>query len=108
VSDPTRDRDRRYVFLYSSLNTGRLKEEGRSGLEDDLDEFLEGAGETTGGGSGSAGWNVDVELEDHADLNVWVDRVVLFLRKWQVPEDTVLDVNGQRRVSVFGTKPPVD
>ena len=95
--------DRRYVFLYSKQSSDRLRDEGRGGLEDDLDEFLKGVGETTGGGSGAGGWNLDLEFEEGVDLDVWVEKLISFLRRWGVPQDTYLDVNGQRQVSIYST-----
>ena len=46
------------IFIYSSLDL----REARGNLEDDLEEFLEETGETTGGGGGMSGWNVDLKF----------------------------------------------
>ncbi len=64
------------VFIYSYQ---RLSEPCID-LEDDLEDFLSGAGEITGGGGGSVGWNIDLELRDAADVEHWVERLAGFLR----------------------------
>ena len=75
------------VFIYSKRSSPAL-EEGRGGLEEDLEEFLAGAGEVTGGGGGDRGWNVDLEI--WGDVEPWLERLCQFLRDWGVPGDTYL------------------
>jgi hypothetical protein len=84
------------IFIYSK----KPLREPRGGLEDDLDDFLEGAGEVTGGGSGTTGWNFDVEIFDESQIEEWVKRLTTFLKKWKVPKDTYLKI-GDRRIDVF-------
>ena len=89
------------VFVYSRQGNQKLVEEGRQGLEDDLEAFLDGAGEVTGGGSGEVGWNIDLEINTPWPFaRRWVPRLCGFLRQWGVPPDTYLMV-GQQRVDVF-------
>ena len=94
------------VYIYST----KPLPEPRGGLEDDLEEFLEGSGEITGGGGGATGWNVDVELYEGASAEDWIARLAAFLREWGVPDDTYLKVfsadwvegDEPRRVALFG------
>jgi hypothetical protein len=92
------------VFIYSYQ---RLSEP-RIDLEDDLEDFLSGAGEVTGGGVGSNGWNIDLELRDDADVEHWADRLAGFLRDRGVPKDTFLEITTEgsesRRVDVFANR----
>ena len=94
------------VFIYSYQ---RLSEP-RIDLEDDLEDFLSGAGEVTGGGGGSAGWNIDLELElrDAADVEHWAERLAGFLRDRGMPKDTFLEISTEgsesRRVDVFADR----
>ncbi|HEY8505246.1 MAG TPA: hypothetical protein VIL46_11735 [Gemmataceae bacterium] len=104
------------IHIYSKQSSPALEREGRAGLEDDLDEFLGEAGETTGGGSGvtSEAWNVDLELFDDTQLEEWIERLTHFLREWGVPEDTYFKVFPEdwvggtepRRVNVFPDRNP--
>ena len=95
------------IYIYSKEFSLAILSEGRDGLEDDLDEFLGEAGETTGGGGGERGWNIDLEVIEDAEL--WIGRICEFLRNWGVAQDTYLCVypeNGveeteQRVVMVF-------
>ena len=91
------------VYIYSSQHL----QEARGDLEDDLDDFLSGAGEVTGGGLGEVGWNIDLRLEDSADVEDLAHRLVLFLRDRGVPEDTFFEVctdrTEPRRVEVFAS-----
>jgi hypothetical protein len=97
------------IFIYSSQSSPALQREGRQGLEDDLDEFLAGVGETTGGGSGVGGWNIDLALAEGVPVEEWAERLVAFLQEWGVPRDTYFHiippdwVQGQkpRRIDVF-------
>jgi hypothetical protein len=94
------------VYVYST----RPLPEPRGGLEDDLEEWLAGAGEVSGGGGGAAGWNIDLELFDDLAADQWIDRLAAFLREWGVPEDTSFNVfpadwvegDEPQQVSVFG------
>jgi hypothetical protein len=67
----------------------------RGDLEDDLEEFLGGAGEVTGGGSGVEGYHIDLELDDDEDLEQWIVRLCDFLRH-----------QGARRGTSFKVFPP--
>ena len=86
------------VFLYSAQSNEQLAQ-GRSALEDDLDDFLKDAGQVTGGGSGDLGWNVDLEVVVD-DLEPLLERLVGFLRGWPVPPDAYMMI-GERRLDVF-------
>ena len=94
------------VHIYSA----QLLSEPRSGLEDDLEEFLGPAGEVTGGGAGATGWNIDLALIDDASADDGIERLAAFLREWGVPDDTYLKVfsadwvegDEPRRVALFG------
>ena len=76
------------VFIYSSFPL----RDARQGLEDDLDDMLGDAGEVTGGGSGGAGWNIDVEILVEAEANSLVSQIAAFLRDYPVPSDTHMNV----------------
>ncbi len=91
------------IYIYSSRSSPALEREGRGGLEDDLEEFLGGAGEVTGGGSGERGWNVDLEVA--GDMEAWIPRLRAFLREWGVPEDTYLKVYREGWIE-GSTQPP--
>lgn len=98
------------IFIYSSQSSPAL-EVGLSALEDDLDELLSDVGEITGGGVGIGGWNIDIALNDGVPVEEWVERLVVFLREWGVPQDTYflivpsdwIEGQPQRRVAVFET-----
>lgn len=75
------------IFLYSSLDL----REARGNLEDDLSDFLGEAGEVTGGGSGTHGWNIDLQVSDEA-LPGLLEKLTEFLTEWGVPPDTHFDV----------------
>jgi hypothetical protein len=83
----------------------------RADLEEELEEFFGDAAEDCGAGSGKDGFNLDYELEDDEDPEVWADRLKLFLQKIGVRPGTVFDVfvDGWepgmefRRVEVFGS-----
>lgn len=98
------------VFIYSSQSSAPLQREGLSGLEDDLDDFLGAAGEVTGSGMGTEGWNIDLELAAGTDVENWLGQIAGFLQEWGVPEDTYLVISaGQegtepRRLPVFQPK----
>src|SRR4051812_23691466 len=76
------------ILIYSK----QMLREARGDLEDDLDAFLVGSGEVTGGGLGESGWNIDVVLEDTVDDEHWAYRLAEFLREWGVPGDTFFEV----------------
>ena len=96
------------VFIYSYQ---RLSE-ARIDLEDAPEDFLSGAGEVTGGGVWSNGWNIDLELRDDADVEHWADRLAGFLRDRGVPKDTFLEITTEgsesRRVDVFANRNQLD
>ena len=93
------------IYIYSE----RSLREARGSLEDDLEDFLGEAGEVTGGGGGERGWNIDLELFEDESAEQWIERLVVFLREWGVPEDAYLKVfpddwvqgTEPRRVAVF-------
>jgi hypothetical protein len=75
------------IFIYSSLDL----REARGNLENDLEDFLEESGSVTGGGGGSRGWNIDLEVDDE-NLPEHIEKIKLFLSDWGVPPDTDFDV----------------
>jgi hypothetical protein len=87
-------------------------EEGaaRCDLEDDLEEFFGSAAECVGGGSGVKGFNIDFELADGEDVELWVSRLRQFLQQMRVRPSTYFSVYPddweegmpRRRVEVFG------
>ena len=86
------------VFIYSKLTLSR----GRDEVEDALDDVLADAGEVTGGGAGSAGWNIDIELVSCDDTDRHVAGIACVLRELAVPADTYLVVGAdQSRVNVY-------
>ena len=90
------------VFIYSNLPLSC----GRDEIEDAVDDVIRGNGEVTGGGSGSSGWNVDVELTSDADADQHVAAIVVALRQLGVPDDTYLCVGAdQLRVNVYSRDP---
>lgn len=88
-----------FIDIYSS----QPLDYARGNLEDDLDEFLNGYGETCGGGGGERGWNIDLEINDDEDLGEWVQAVVTFLRGLKVPPDTYLKTENARYSVYEGT-----
>ena len=81
------------VFVYSSPRLAVPRDE----IEDARQEHLGNRGEITGGGSGHRGANIDVEVfddESSAELLLGIKRI---LRHLGVPQDTYLDINGQRQ-----------
>lgn len=92
------------IFIYSKKSLLQYAGKARDELEDDLEQLLGEAGEVTGAGAGTAGWNLDVRLHDASALEQWLERLTTFLRNWEVPDDTHLEVfltTGPRRVDVF-------
>jgi hypothetical protein len=91
-----------FIYSYQRLSEPRIE------LEDALEDFLSGVGEVTGGGVGSNGWNIDLELRDDADVEQWADRLAEFLRDRKVAKDTFLEITTEgsesRRVDVFAKR----
>ena len=86
------------LFIYSNLPLTC----GRDVVEDAVDDAISGNGEVTGGGSGDAGWNVDVELFSADDTDAHVAAIVRTLRELPVPNDTYLVFGAdQSRVNVY-------
>jgi hypothetical protein len=87
-------------------------EEGaaRGDLEYDLENFLGSAGEITGGGAGTKGYNIDIALADGEDLEQWISRLKGFLQLAGVRKSTFFEVFPPdwepgmewRRFEVFG------
>jgi hypothetical protein len=83
----------------------------RCDLEEELEAFFGNAAEDCGAGSGNAGFNLDCELAEGEDANVWADRLKEFLQRIGVRIGTVFEVFpdgwepgiARRRVEVFGT-----
>ena len=94
------------IFIYSALP---LKE-ARSGLEDDLEDEFEAFIAVAGGGAGTTGGNIDLELAGDRNLDPVLPQILRFLRDWGVPADTYLEIvpdeGERRRVDVFGPAAP--
>jgi hypothetical protein len=56
------------VFVEVTGEPGRLVEFSRDDVEELLQESLGRDGEVSGAGSGQTGWNLDLEVDDAADL----------------------------------------
>lgn len=96
-----------YLFFELQFPANALSDSGfrgRDEIEDPLDDFLlsEGIGETTGGGSGIYGSNIDFLLADD-DVDISVQRVRQFLQTLQVPQTATLvqREGGNRRWPVY-------
>lgn len=76
------------IFIYFKLNPDTNID--RDELEDEIDEFLDGKGEVTGGGAGIDGANIDVELFDESIKERLLER----LRELPFSEDTYYVIDG--------------
>lgn len=87
-------------------------EEGaiRGDLEDEVEGFFGNAAMLTGAGGGLQGFNLDFELAEDQDVDVWVARLRDFLKQANARPSTFFDVYPEdwkpgmpwRRVHVFG------
>jgi hypothetical protein len=92
-----------YIYSYSPLESSRYA------LEDSIEEDFEGAVELSGGGSGSTGWNIDLEILDDSTSPAMIDSLLVYLRNRKVPRDTYLVVfppdsngpEGRRELRVY-------
>jgi hypothetical protein len=92
-----------YIYSYSPL------EGGRYALEDSLEKDFEGEVELSGGGSGSTGWNIDLEILDDSTSPAMINSLLIYLRNKTVPRDTYLVVfppdsngpEGRRELRVY-------
>ena len=95
------------IYIYCSAGGDGL---ARPDLEADLKAFFGTAAEDCGAGSGIAGFNLDYELANGEDLDVWASRLKAFLASIGVRRDTKFDVFPDgwepgmewRSVEVFG------
>jgi len=95
------------IYIYCNSGEPGLD---RCDLEEALAEFFGDATSDCGAGSGNDGFNLDYELADDEDPEVWADRLKSFLKGIGVRPSTVFDVfvDGWqpgmewRRVEVFG------
>ena len=83
------------IFLTIWFETGTLEAagfQGRSEIEDPLQEALEqaGIGEVTGGGGGVRGSNVDVEITHEKDFEVGLGLIRQILQSLDVPSSAVI------------------
>ena len=76
------------IFVYSNTHL----DVARDVLEEELESLLGDSGEVTGGGSGAEGWNIDLLIHDDDSLDTLVSRIIAFLREWNVPRDTYLQI----------------
>ena len=81
------------VFIYFTPRLATPREE----IEDALQEHLGNRGEITGGGSGKRGANIDIEIFDDQRGAELLPGIMRILRHLGVPQDTYLDVDGQRQ-----------
>jgi hypothetical protein len=87
------------VFIYGDRalwwRDGFDVQAGLSKLEIALGIFLQDAGEVIWDEDehfGGPSWSVGFLLYDHAHVQNWVQRLVIFLRQWGVPAGTSLSV----------------
>ncbi len=73
------------VFIYSATATGV----GRDEIEEALEAALEGVGEVTGGGAGTGGWNIDLEVSDCQEPEEVLAVVRIVLRRFGITEGMV-------------------
>jgi hypothetical protein len=78
-----------FIYFYSKLR------EPRDVFEDALDECLGGKGEVTGGGSGEAGSNIDIEIYE-GDPRDFLEPIRKVLKELQVPQDTIIVIDKER------------
>ena len=84
-----------YVYLRRGLPLGRDE------LEDLIEDFLGERGEVTGGGSGSEGSNIDLEVRHDDDVDAVVEGVLAILRNLDVRAARVVrpDTGGEWVIS---------
>ena len=95
------------IYIYCPADGEGL---GRNDLEEELEQFFDGATEDCGAGSGAVGFNLDYELAGSTDPHALADRLKDFLAEAGVRAGTVFDVfpdgwepgREWRRVEVFG------
>jgi hypothetical protein len=85
------------IFINSFCPLGFAKSE----LEDDIEDLLGDFGEVTGGGSGRAGWNIDIEIFNNENLDQFQQKIIKLLRNRDVPSDTYLQIVGKGDVKVY-------
>ena len=96
------------IYIYCPSGTEGL---ARCDLEDELEAFFGNAAMDSGAGSGLAGFNLDYDLTESENPDVWADRLKPFLASVGVRLGTFFDVFPEgwipgmewRRVEVFGT-----
>lgn len=96
---------RKVVLVCGAEWSSALEAAGVPGLEDDLHEFLGDAGEALGSGVGCGLWSVDLALNDGVSPEIWVDRLVGYLREWGAPPDTQVRVGLENPTAVFPCEP---
>ena len=72
-----------YIYFPSPLP------QPRSEIEDDLDEMLGDDGEVTGGGAGTTGANIDIEIFE-GDPHDYLERIRSILKGHNVADDTYI------------------
>ena len=77
------------IFVYFSLSEEIYLGE----LEDTIDDLLGDNGEVTGSGIGINGGNIDIEIYDKTVLDILIEE----LRKQNLPSDTYLVIDGNRK-----------
>lgn len=78
-----------FVNFPSRLDTGR------DVIEDAIDEALEGRGEVVGGGSGTSGSNIDIEIFE-GEPRDFLDVVRSVLQQLEVPNDTEIVIGDEQ------------
>ena len=82
----------------------------RDDLEDEIEDFFQGAAHDCGAGAGESGFNLDYEFAKGTDPHAWVERLKAFLVNVGVQPGTRFDVFSDgwepgvewRSVEVFG------
>jgi len=87
-----------YIYGNSGFWAGRISSGVTFDLERDLNDFLQDRGRVLYGDEHSGpDWHVEVELEDHINLDAWIPQLAIFLRRWSVPEGPIfLSISGDR------------
>ncbi len=79
------------IFIYASPGFGRPRDE----IEDAIENFLGPNGEVTGGGAGTSGANIDIEIHEDSEVSEsTIEELRRILAEFNVPQNTVIVVGG--------------
>ena len=73
-------------------SSDKLQSEGRIGLEEAIEDYLGDDGQVDYGGSGSMGWDIEVNKVSEDGLEARLAGLAKFLREWGAPLDTIITV----------------